>query len=87
MRKTLMIAAVLCVGCSAAKAGQATRLDSVAVNVDGVDHKIPLAAAESADLSELQGACVTPDLKHARLLRKGKDCDDGWVAVKGNTAR
>lgn len=85
MRKTLMIAAVLCIGCSATK--QATRLDSVAVNVDGVDHKIPLAAAENADLSELQGACVTPDLKHARLLRKGRDCDDGWVAVKGNKAR
>ena len=91
MKKTAVIlAALLAGGCSARAGGPGnpTRLDSVLVNVDGVDHKIAMEKPEMVqDLDQLHGACITPDLKHARLLRKGKDCDDGWVAVKGNTAR
>ena len=63
------------------------RLDSVLISIDGVDHQIPLESQELVEVHSLQGACLTPDLKHARLLKKGADCDDGWVAVKGNAVK
>lgn len=85
MKRFIFLALAL-TSCSLVKQPEA-KLDSVLVNLDGVDHKVPLEKSESVALDKLSGACIAPDLKHARLLLKGKDCDDGWIAVKGSTAQ
>lgn len=81
--KKLMCILCLLTSCSIIKGSGTATLDSVSVSVDGVDHKVPLDKEQEVEVKTIAGACLTPDLKHAQLLLVGKECEAGWIAVRG----